>query len=215
MTSLRLVVLCALLSVSAEAFAQQRPAPRRATGGGVGGAGPRLNPAQQREAQRRAEERAIAARVNKERRDRVRASGSRFRSIAVDRQTAGEYVVARNNKVTAFLDVTDPLHPGFNPARETDEEDLAAIPIQRRAHILVVPNVPREHLTGVLGRSIEGGDLETSLEVVNEAKKLARELGIKNPRVFINAESRVGIGYLHVHIVGERPPNRPYPPPLQ
>src|SRR5690606_19549268 len=178
---------------------------------------PRGEDAAAREAARRraAQEREIVRRHLTERRNRVRARGQIFRNIAVDRRYKGEYVLQRDHKVTAFLDITDPAHPAFDPRREVEEEALESIPVQRRAHIIVVPTQPREHITRSLGGTITSGDLRETLEVVQSAEGLARKLGIKNPRVFVNPESRISIGYLHVHIIGERPAGRSYPPPLR
>jgi hypothetical protein len=47
------------------------------------------------------------------------------------------------------------------------------------------------------------------------AAALATRLGIKDPKIYVKSPARVGIGYLHVHVLGERDPNVPYPPPLK
>ena len=149
------------------------------------------------------------------RRQRVQRLGGIFQRIAVGGHRQGEYVVHQDADVTAFLDVSDPSHPGYDPEREVeDEEGLESIPPARRAHILVVPNAPREHITRVIGASIGEADIESVASVMRSARQLATRLGIKNPRIYMNPESRVSIGYLHVHIVGERP-SRPYPAALR
>ena len=160
-------------------------------------------------------ERAIVRRYQRARRASQRKLGEVFRRVAVDRDYRGEYVLMRDQQVTAFLDITDPQHPAFDPTRETDEDSLARIPLSRRAHILVVPNQPREHLGRSLDAPISTRDVEQTLEVMKSAEALARKLGIEKPQVFVNPESRLAVGYLHVHIVGERPPSRPYPAPLR
>lgn len=170
-------------------------------------------PEQIREAQQRKVEREIVTRHAKERVNRVRGMSRIFRKITVSRDYQGEYVLMRNKNVTAFLDITDPKHPGFKPKEESGEAELDRIPMHKRAHILVVPNRPREHITGSLGQSITSGDLQQTLEVVQSAEKLAKQLGIKDAKVFVNPESRVMVGYLHVHIIGERTAG--YPPSLQ
>ena len=183
--------------------------------------GPRT--AQQRQAdaarqaarEQAAREREIVRRHLTERRTRVRSRGSMFRNIAVDRNFKNEYVLMRDQDVTAFLDITDPQHPGFDPKRESDEPDLESIPVSRRAHILVVPNRAREHLTREIGNTITPSDVAETLQVMRSAEALAARLGIQNPKIFMNPESRVTVGYLHVHIIGERPAGRSYPPPLK
>jgi len=173
-----------------------------------------LTPQQQKEAAIRKAEKEVVKRHAQERVSRVRGLSRIFRKITVDRDYKGEFVLQRDNHTTAFLDITDPQHPGFKPEKETGEADLDSIPIHKRAHILVVPNAPREHITNSLGGTITSADLQASLDVVKSAEKLAKQLGIKNPRVFMNPESRVMIGYLHVHIIGERTAQTRYPKPL-
>ena len=158
--------------------------------------------------------RRLVREVNAANRQAVRDRGALFRKITVARDYRGEHVLLRDAKVTAFLDMTDPKHPRFDPEIEVDEE-LESIPANRRAHILVVPNTPREHIGPSLGGPIGAGDLEATLEVVKSAEALAAKLGLKNPRVFVNAQDRLLIGYLHVHIVGERDPKDPYPAALK
>lgn len=143
----------------------------------------------------------------------VRERGEVFARIAVQHDYRGEYVLFRDQEVTAFLDVTDPRHPRYSPRPGGDDEGPPGDP-GRRAHILVVPNQPREHIGKTLTSDITAEDLELTLRVVRSAGALATRLGIKDPRIFIKAAERVGIGYLHVHVTGARDPGVPYPPPL-
>jgi diadenosine tetraphosphate (Ap4A) HIT family hydrolase len=141
---------------------------------------------------------------------RLRANARFFRKIAVDRDFSGEHVIHRDPEVTAFLDRTDPLHPRYDEALV--EHTPGGIPPQRRAHVLVVPNQPREHIGPQVDGPITAADLAASLRVATKAEGLARDLKIKNPQVYINDANALGVGHLHVHIVGER--TQPYPPPL-
>lgn len=148
--------------------------------------------------------------VKADRISRVRAGARFFKKIAIDKDYKNEHVVMANADVTAFLDMTDPMHPRFDPQGEAYDE-LEALPIDRRVHILVVPNKMREHLTETLGARIGLGDLLTTAKVVGEAEKLAQQLGVKNAKVFVNPSDDLSIGYLHVHIIGEKKPNQAYP----
>lgn len=203
-----LVGALVILTATPAALAQRANRPAVRTRQGTGSARPRQHDTERAE-------RAIVRRYQTERRVSQRRLAQVFRRVAVDRDYRGEYVLMRDQHVTAFLDITDPQHPAFDPTRETDEDSLARIPLSRRAHILVVPNHPREHL----GRSLDGPittrDVEETLQVMKSAEALAKRLGIQNPQVFVNPESRLAVGYLHVHIVGERPPSHPYPAPLR
>ncbi len=147
--------------------------------------------------------------VNAQRVQGVRGRARFFSKITAG-DHSGERVVYQDKNVTAFLDMTDPKHPRFNPEME-DEGDLSAVPPARRAHILVVPNTPREHIGQTLGGSITSADLEATLQVVKAGEALAKTMGLKNPRVFINPQDKLSVGYLHVHVVGERDPSVPYP----
>jgi hypothetical protein len=150
-----------------------------------------------------------------EQRDQVvRERGETFARITVQHDYRGEYVLFRDQEVTAFLDLTDPRHPRYSPRPGADDENTSA-DANRRVHILVVPNQPREHIGKTLTSDIGAEDLELALRVMCSAESLAKRLGVTNARVFVKAAERVGIGYLHVHIVGERDPGVPYPPPLQ
>jgi hypothetical protein len=65
------------------------------------------------------------------------------------------------------------------------------------------------------GSDITADDLELTLKVIREAATLATRFGVKNPKIFAKSPARVGVGYLHIHILGERDPKVPYPPALQ
>jgi hypothetical protein len=146
--------------------------------------------------------------LNLERRQAMRVRAERFRKIAVDRNYHNTYVLMRNAQVTAFLDVTDPKHPDFDLGAPVDQR-LASIPVEKRAHILVVPNEPREHIGKQLGMPIGEDDLEATLAIVKQARALADQLHIEHATVYVNPLDRLSVGYLHVHIVGER--TGPYP----
>ena len=140
----------------------------------------------------------------------IRNRGQLFRRITQDRNYDRDYVVFRNNKVTAFLDWSDPLHPQFDPKRKTGEQHmLDPIPVERRSHILVIPNTPREHIAATLGAQITSKDLDAAQQTIKAAEKLAKKLGIANPKVWINSPSAISVGYLHVHIVGEKTKDYP------
>lgn len=159
------------------------------------------------------QERQTVTRYMKQRQAWVRQRGENFRKIAVRRDYSSDWVVHRDRKVTAFLDWSDPAHPRFDPARETGEDHiLASIPVERRAHLLVIPNRPREHVGQRLGSQIEVSDVKETLATMRAAERLATRLGIANPKIYVNSENSISVGYLHVHIVGER--TRPYPEPL-
>jgi len=159
-----------------------------------------------------AHERAIVKQYAAKRTESRRAMARFFEKITVQRNYTGEYVLHRDGNVTAFLDISDPRHPKYDPAREEDDE--SGVPPGKRVHVLVVPNTPREHIGQRLGAGIGRGDLEATLEVVKSAERLAKTLNLKNPRVFLNPESRISVGYLHVHIVGEKTGSTHYPAPL-
>jgi diadenosine tetraphosphate (Ap4A) HIT family hydrolase len=131
----------------------------------------------------------------------VRSRAKFFSRVAVDKDYAVEHVVYRNKLVTAFLDLGDHRHPRYRGKPSTS----TAI------HLLVVPNSPREHIGKTLGAKISIDDLQATVKVVKAAQAVARRLGIKKASVYINSESRVHIGYLHVHVVGELPAARRLP----
>ena len=144
-----------------------------------------------------------------EREARARDKGETFAKIAVKHDYTGEYVVFRDQDVTAFLDIKDSQHPRYKPGH--DEEDGPEDP--NRAQILVVPNQPRETIGKTLASDITIDDLEQTLKVMHAAEGLAQRLKIKNPKIYVRSPSRVGFAYLHVHIVGQR--DGAYPSPLQ
>lgn len=131
----------------------------------------------------------------------VRARGRFFSKVAVDRDYSGEWVIARTKKTTAFLDIADPRHPRTRASGQAS----AAI------HILVVPNQAREHIAARLGDPIGEDDLKAALAVFSDARTLAKRLGIKNAKVYANSESRIGVGYFHVHIEGDLPNSKKLP----
>lgn len=136
------------------------------------------------------------------REDAVRARGRFFSKIAVDKNYSGEWVIARTKKATAFLDIMDPRHPR---TRAKGDEVGKAI------HILVVPNQAREHIAKSLGGTITEADVRAALDVFVAARKLAKRLGIKGAKIYCNSESRIDVGYLHVHIRGELPTGKKLP----
>lgn len=142
----------------------------------------------------------------------VRERGEIFARIAIKHDYSGEYVLFRDKDVTAFLDLKDPRHPRYSPKQ--DDEGTGAI-AKRVSHILVVPNQPRETIGKTLASDITADDLEATLRVMRAANTLAARFGVKDPKIYVKSPARVGVGYLHVHIVGERDPNVPYPPALQ
>ena len=75
----------------------------------------------------------------------------------------------------------------------------------------MIPNRKREHVGPNLSSGLRGSDLSAALAIVRKAEGLANELGISRARVFINPVNKISVGYLHVHVVGERDPDRPYP----
>jgi diadenosine tetraphosphate (Ap4A) HIT family hydrolase len=157
------------------------------------------------------ERKALMRQFREEREKEVRERGEIFARIATKHDYNGEYVLFRDQEVTAFLDLKDPRHPRFSPRAGHDDES----PDKRRSHVLVVPNQPRETIGKTLASDITAADLELTLKVIRAAAALATRLGIKDPKIYVKSPARVGIGYLHVHVVGERDPNVPYPPPLQ
>ena len=143
----------------------------------------------------------------------IRARGTMFNRITQKRDYSRDHVIMRNKKVTAFLDWSDPQHPQFDPSRHTGEQHLLdAIPAARRAHVLVIPNQPREHIAQTLGAQITLKDVDAARSTLKEAHAVAKRLGIVNPRIWINSPDRISVGYLHVHIIGER--TKGYPAPL-
>ena len=155
---------------------------------------------------------ALWHQLRDEREKTVRERGEIFARIAVKHDYSGEYVLFRDQDVTAFLDLKDPRHPRYSPETEHDED--AAGSSKRLSHILVVPNQPRETIGKTVASDITAEDLEVTQKVMREAAALATRLGVKHAKIYVKSPERVGVGYLHVHIVGERDPNVSYPPPL-
>ena len=159
------------------------------------------------------EKKALLRQLRDEREKMVRQRGEIFAKITVKHDYNGEYVLFRDQDVTAFLDLKDPRHPRYSSKADHDED--GATDSKRRSHILVVPNQPRETIGKTLASDITAEDLELTLGLMRSAKALATRLGIKDPKIYVKSPGRVGVGYLHVHILGERDPNTPYPPPLR
>jgi diadenosine tetraphosphate (Ap4A) HIT family hydrolase len=157
---------------------------------------------------------ALMRQFRDEREKEVRERGEIFARITTKHDYSGEYVLFRDQEVTAFLDLKDPRHPRYSAKPGHDDEGPAASS-KRRSHILVVPNQPRETIGKTLASDITAADLEVTQRVMRAAAALATRLGIKDPKIYVKSPARVGIGYLHVHVQGERDPNVPYPPPLQ
>ena len=150
--------------------------------------------------------------LREEREKRVRERGEIFAKITTRHDYSGEYVLYRDQDVTAFLDLKDPRHPRYAPGRDDEGPAGSA---KGLSHILVVPNQPRETIGQTVASDITAEDLELTLKVMRAAAALANRLGFKNPRIFVKSPARVGVGYLHVHVLGERDPKVPYPPPLK
>jgi hypothetical protein len=159
------------------------------------------------------ERKALMHELRDEREAKVRERGQVFARIAVNHDYTGEYVLFHDQDVTAFLDLKDPKHPRYKPGH--DEDDGPSAGAELRAHILVVPNQPRETIGKTVASNITTDDLEQTLKVMREATELATRLGIQNPQIYVKSPARVGVGYLHVHIVGQHDPNKPYPPALK
>jgi diadenosine tetraphosphate (Ap4A) HIT family hydrolase len=156
--------------------------------------------------------RALVHELRDEREKKVREKGEIFAKIATKRDYTGEYVVFRDDTVTAFLDLKDPQHPRYKAGQD---EDGPSDPSKHWGHILVVPNQPRETIGKTISSDITADDLEQTLKVMKEAAALAPRLGIKDAKIYVKSPERVGVGYLHVHIVGERDPKVAYPAPLK
>jgi diadenosine tetraphosphate (Ap4A) HIT family hydrolase len=159
------------------------------------------------------ERKALMRQLRDEREKRVREKGEIFAKITTKHDYSGEYIVFRDQDVTAFLDLKDPRHPRYSPTAEHDEAP-AGDP-KRVAHILVVPNQPRETIGKTIASDITAEDLELTQKVMRAAQAVATRMHIKDPKIYVKSPARVGVGYLHVHILGQHDPNVPYPPPLK
>jgi diadenosine tetraphosphate (Ap4A) HIT family hydrolase len=161
------------------------------------------------------ERKALMRQLRGEREKMVHDKGEIFARIAVKHDYTGEYVLFRDQDVTAFLDLKDPRHPRYTPPRSGHDDDAPVGDPKRVSHILVVPNEPRETIGKTVASDITAEDLELALKVMRTAATLATRFGVKNPKIYVKSPARVGVGYLHVHILGERDPASPYPPPLK
>ena len=141
---------------------------------------------------------------------RLRDNARFFTKITVKGDWSGEHVVHHDALTTAFLDRSDPAHPRYHAGVVDEDEAIARIPVGRRAHLLVVPNVPREHIGKSLSGTITLDDLDATRAVFATAHALADRLGLRNARIYANTSDRLTVGYLHVHVVGERS-GTPYP----
>jgi diadenosine tetraphosphate (Ap4A) HIT family hydrolase len=202
----RLRLLALVVLVSCGSGQQAAPAPSAPQQAGAAAPQPDLG------AQPTGDRRALMRQMRTERETKVRERGEIFARIAVKHDYTGEYVLFHDQDVTAFLDIKDPQHPRFKPEDHEEEEPAESGPL--RAHILVVPNLPRETIGKTLASDITIDDLEQALKVMRAATQLATRLAIKNPRIYVKSPARAGVGYLHVHIVGQRDPSVPYPPAL-
>jgi len=167
---------------------------------------PKAEPAAKSELSK--EQKAQFRQLREAREKMVRERGDVFAKITVKHDYSGEYVLFRDQDVTAFLDLKDPQHPRYTPEGPPDTA-------KRRGHILVVPNQPRETIGKTVASDITTEDLELTLKVMHSASALAAKLNIKDPKIYVKSPGRVGVGYLHVHIVGERDPKVAYPPALK
>jgi diadenosine tetraphosphate (Ap4A) HIT family hydrolase len=156
------------------------------------------------------ENRALMRQLRDEREKRVRDRGEIFAKIATKHDYSGEYVLYRDQEVTAFLDLKDPRHPRYSPGHDEEGDEGKHL-----SHVLVVPNQPRETIGKTIASDITVEDLELTLKVMRAATTLAPRFGFKSPRIYVKSPARVGVGYLHVHIIGERDPKAPYPPALR
>jgi len=99
---------------------------------------------------------ALMRQLREEREKMVRERGEIFARIAVKHDYSGEYVLFRDQDVTAFLDLKDPRHPRYKPGHD---DETPAGSSKRRSHILVVPNQPRETIGKTLASDIDADDL--------------------------------------------------------
>jgi diadenosine tetraphosphate (Ap4A) HIT family hydrolase len=153
---------------------------------------------------------AVYRTVSKERIDGLRQNARFFTKITVKGDWSNERVVHHDALVTAFLDMSDPEHPRYDRQNVDEDELIARLPESRRAHVLVIPNQPREHIAPSVSGVITLDDINATRAVLESAHQVAKDLGIKNPRIYFNTADRLTVGYLHVHVVGERD-GRAYP----
>ena len=134
----------------------------------------------------------------------LRSNARFFTKITQAKDWKGEHVVHHDAHVTAFLDMSDPQHPRFDKDNIDEDESIQHIPLNKRAHILVIPNQQREHIASSVTGTITLDDINATKQVLESAHQVAKNLGIKNPRIYLNTSDRLTVGYLHVHVVGER-----------
>jgi len=134
----------------------------------------------------------------------IRSNARFFTKITQAQDWKGEHVVHHDANVTAFLDMSDPQHPRYDKENIDEDESIEHIPLNKRAHILVIPNQQREHIASSVTGVITLDDINATKQVLESAHQVAKNLGIRNPRIYLNTSDRLTVGYLHVHIVGER-----------
>jgi hypothetical protein len=137
---------------------------------------------------------------------------ARFFQKIVRGDFSGEYVFERNNKVTFFLDPADNMHPRYAQRGEDwAHGGVENIPVGKRIKFLVTPNKLHEHYGSKLDGEVSVSDAKLVYETMLEAERMAKQLGIINPRIFMNNAQTASIGQLHIHVYGERPPGFKYP----
>lgn len=137
--------------------------------------------------------------------------GAIFKGIATKQQWDGQHVLLNSAKTLAFVDRTDAAHPAYHPKNYVDV-GARHIPPENLSHILVIPKTARQHITKKLGDPIQKADLVAVAKLLKTAEKLAKNtFKISKPDVWINAESRIGVGYLHAHIAGIKTAQTVYP----
>jgi hypothetical protein len=137
---------------------------------------------------------------------------ARFFQKIVRGDFSGEYVFERNNKVTFFLDPADNMHPRYAQRGEDwAHSGVEKIPVSRRIKFLVTPNKLHEHIGSKIDGEISISDAKLVYETMQEAERMAKQLGVVNPRIWVNNAQTASIGQLHVHVAGERPASFKYP----
>lgn len=154
------------------------------------------------------------ARIQAERKVGLENIGAIFQGIATKQEWQGQHVLLNTSKTLAFVDRTDAAHPAYNPKNYVDV-GARHIPPEKLAHILVIPKSPRQHITMKLGEPIRKSDLVAVDKLLKSAEKLAKTYKISKPDIWINAESRIGVGYLHAHIAGIKTAETVYPKALR
>lgn len=137
---------------------------------------------------------------------------ARFFQKIVRGDFSGEYVFERNSKVTFFLDPADNQHPRYAQRGEDwAHSGVEKIPVGKRIKFLVTPNKMHEHFGSKIDGEVSVADAKLVYETMVEAERMAKQLGIVNPRVWVNNAQTASIGQLHVHVAGERPSGFSYP----